>query len=62
MLLSPEDVEITILVSLPTIYFISMEMVSISWVMVTNLVDRMMTKENKTISKEYSIITSNPFD
>ena len=62
MLLSPEDVEITILVSLPTISFISMEMVSISWVMVTNLVDRMMTKENKTISKEYSIITSNPFD
>ena len=62
MLLSPEDVEITILVSLPTISFISMEMESMSWVMVTNLVDRMMTKENKTISKEYSIITSNPFD
>ena len=62
MLLSPEDVERTILVSLPTISFISMEMESMSWVMVTNLVDRMMTKENKTISKEYSIITSNPFD
>ena len=57
MLLSPEDVERTILVSLPTISFISMEMESMSWVMVTNLVDRMMTKENKTISKD-----SNPFD
>ena len=56
MLLSPEDVERTILVSLPTISFISMEMESMSWVMVTNLVDRMMTKENKTISKEYSIM------